>query len=78
MKNLTKKQLEVINRIENILSISILQNCSYLRNNVIKCSTGMDQERQMHYINYLNRSLQPYDFCRVESNGGLGIAIIIK
>ena len=78
MKNLTKKQIEIINRIENLLNISILSNCSFLKNKLIILDSNLNQDKKRNFIDFLNANLKKYNFCRFENNGCSSIAIILK
>jgi len=78
MKKLTKKQIEIINKIENLLNISILSNCSFLKNKFINLNSNLNQDEKRNFINFLNANLKKYNFCSFENNGGFGIAIILK
>ena len=42
MKDLTKKQIEIVNKIENLLNISILSNCSFLKNKFINLDSNIN------------------------------------
>ena len=75
---LTKKQKEVIAKIENILNIKILHNCSAINRKVINYANFTNQEKQRIYIDFLNTSLENYNFCKMEPNGCRGIAIILN
>ena len=75
---LTKKQKEVIAKIENLLNIKILDKCSAINRKAINYANFTDLEEQRIYIDFLNRSLKNYNFCKMEPNGFRGIAIILN
>ena len=75
---LTKKQKEVIAKIENLLNIKILDKCSAIKRKAINYANFTDLEEQRIYIDFLNRSLKNYNFCKMEPNGFRGIAIILN
>ena len=75
---LTKKQKEVIAKIENLLNIKILDKCSAIKRKAINYANFTDLEAQKNYIDFLNISLIDYNFCKIEPNGCRGIAIILN
>jgi hypothetical protein len=75
---LTTKQKEVIVKIENLLNIKILDKCSAINKKAINYSNFTNLEAQRNYIDFLNISLINYNFCKIESNGCRGIAIILN
>ena len=75
---LTSKQKEVIVKIENLLNIKILDKCGAINRKAINYSNFTTMEAQKNYIDFLNKSLINYNFCKVEPNGCRGIAIILN
>lgn len=79
MKNLTKKQLLIINKIENLLNLKMVDKCSFLKNKII--SFKFDYKNLEHlkeFNNQLNEVLVKYKIGKCQLNGGQGLAIIIS
>lgn len=79
MKNLTKQQLLVITKIENLLNLKMIDKCYFLKNKIISFEFNYKNlEHLKDFNNKLNEVLLKYKIGNCQLNGGKGLVIIIN
>lgn len=76
---LTKKQLEIIKKLEALTQKDILKNCSAIKKSFIKYDVDyQDMEDLQSKVFKFDRLVKKYKICKAATlNGGFGIAFIL-